>query len=65
MKPLVNYRFYFRYEKYGQKHIVMNKVCKYPTKTKVYKQLMNNLNIGFIHCFGFQSEEIENNYIKV
>ena len=60
-----NYQFYFYYQKYGKKHIVINKVCKSPTRTKVYKQLSNSLNRGFIHCFGFKCIETENNFIKV
>ena len=65
MKALINYQFYFYYQKYGQKHIVMNKICKSPKQTKTYKQLMNSLNKGFIHSFGYKSKETENNYIKV
>ena len=65
MKQKRNYQFYFYYQKYGEKHIVINKVCKSPTKTKVYKQLINSLNKGFIHSFGYESTEIENNFIKV
>ena len=65
MKALINYQFYFYYQKYGQKHIVMNKICKSPKQTKTYKQLMNSLNKGFIHSFGYKSKQTENNYIKV
>jgi hypothetical protein len=65
MKQKRNYQFYFYYQKYGEKHIVINKVCKAPTKTKVYKQLLNSLDKGFIHSFGYESTEIENNFIKV
>ncbi len=65
MKTSTNYQFYFYYQKYGEKHIVINKVCKSPKQTKVYKQLLNSLDKGFIHSFGYKSTETENNYIKV
>ncbi len=65
MKQKRNYQFYFRYEKFGKKHIVIDKVCKSPTQTKVYKQLMNSLTKGFIHSFGYHHTQTENNFIKV
>ena len=65
MKTSVNYEFYFYYQKYGKKHSVINKACKHPNRTKVYKILLNSLNKGFIHSFGYKSKETESNYIKV
>ena len=60
-----NYQFYFYYQKYGEKHIVTNKICKLPEKTNVYKQLLNSLNRGFVHSFGYESKENINNFKKV
>ena len=57
----LKYQFYFYYKENGQKHIVTNKVCKYPKMTNVYKQLLNSLNREFIHSFGFESIELINN----
>ena len=65
MRTLVDYEFYFYFQKYGQKRIVTNKACKHPKRTKVYKQLLNSLDKGFIHSFGYKSKETESNYIKV
>jgi hypothetical protein len=65
MKQSVNYEFYFYFQKYGKKRIVTNKACKYPKQTKVYRLLLNSLDKGFIHSFGYKSKETENNYIKV
>ncbi len=49
-----NYQFYLYYQKYGEKHIVIDKVCKLPKQTKVFKQLLNSLDKGFIYWFGYE-----------
>lgn len=49
-----NYQFFFYYQPYGKKHIVTNKICKIPTRTNVYKQLVNSLDRGFIYSYGYE-----------
>lgn len=45
--------FSFRYEEYGQDHIVEVKECRYPRKTGTYRRLLNSLEQGFIYSFGW------------
>ena len=56
IKELKLYEFYYRFSgsPSGKKFIVGKKLCKYPERTKIYKQLINNLDTGFIHSFGYQ-----------
>jgi hypothetical protein len=49
-----NYQFYFYYQPHGEKHIVTNKICKIPSRTNVYKQLVNSLDKGFIYSYGYE-----------
>ena len=48
-------QFYYYFKDGGQKHIAGLKYCKYPKKTKIYKQLYNNLDRGFIEVFGYKT----------
>jgi len=45
-------QFYFYYKEGGTKHIAGIIKCKYPRRTKIYKQLLNSLNRGFVEVIG-------------
>ena len=45
-------QFYFYYKEGGTKHISGIRKCKYPRRTKIYKQLLNSLNRGFVEVIG-------------
>jgi len=45
-------QFYFYYKEGGTKHIAGIRKCKYPRRTKIYKQLLNSLNRGFVEVIG-------------
>ncbi len=48
------YQFYFEYKKDGERHNVEIKACKNPMQTKVYKQLEENFQAGFIEVYGYE-----------
>ena len=58
-------QFHYYFKEGGKKHIAGIRDCKHPKRTKIYKQLLNSLDKGFIYSFGYKSTETENNYIKV
>ena len=62
MRELKNYEFYYYFKDGGKKYTLEIKPCKQPKKTNVYKQLLNNLDRGFIEVFGYQviSNNIKN-----
>lgn len=53
-KEAKNWEFYYYYEDGGKKHISGTKYCKVPERTKIHKQLLNSLDMGFISVFGYQ-----------
>jgi len=52
--------FYYYFVDGGKKYISEIKVCKYPKKTKIYKQLLNSLDSGYIAIFGYRTLKIIN-----
>lgn len=46
--------FSFKYVENGRDNIVEIKECKLPKRTNVYKRLVNSLDQGFIHSFGWK-----------
>ena len=48
-------QFYYYFKDGGQKYIAGLKYCKYPKRTKIYKQLCNSLDMGFIEVFGYKT----------
>ena len=48
-------QFHYYFKEGGKKHIAGLRECKYPKKTKIYKQLCNSLDRGFIEVFGYET----------
>ena len=48
-------QFYFYYKERGKKHIAGIRDCKYPKRTKIHKQLLNSLNMGFVEVIGYET----------
>jgi len=46
-------QFYFYYKEGGTKHTAGIRDCKYPKRTKIYKQLFNSLERGFVEVIGW------------
>jgi len=46
------YQFYYIHPKKNKKCIIGIRDCKYPKRTKIYKQLLNSLDMGFVEVIG-------------
>ena len=45
-------QFHYYFKEGGTKHIAGIRDCKYPKRTKIYKQLFNSLERGFVEVIG-------------
>ena len=45
-------QFHYYFKEGGKKYIAGIRDCKYPKRTKIYKQLLNSLDMGFVEVIG-------------
>tara|TARA_R110000803_G_scaffold122893_2_gene190883 strand:+ start:451 stop:621 length:171 start_codon:yes stop_codon:yes gene_type:complete len=55
MKEFKTYEFYYYFIEGGKEYEVLRKVCKMPERTKIYKELLNSLDSGYIAIFGYRT----------
>jgi hypothetical protein len=48
-------QFHYYFKEGGTKHIAGIRDCKHPKRTKIYKQLLNSLDMGFVEVVGFDA----------
>ena len=48
-------QFHYYFKEGGKKHIAGIRDCKHPKRTKIYRQLLNSLDMGFVEVIGFDA----------